>query len=107
MEHAVPLRLIHNRILGVTANGIDDPQTRDLFDSEEAIEDFVARFVVGVQVAAGEHRRLNAQFMSTMPEGWAWTTEAVGSSGLMGRYHSIGIRHHARGGCERCMVARA
>jgi hypothetical protein len=101
-EHAVPLRLIHDRILGVTASGKSDPTTWHMFDTAEAIQKFVASFVVGVLVAPSDHTALNKEFKCDMPKEWEWDEKAEGNAGVMGRYRSIGLAYHPRGGCMRC-----
>ncbi|PZP91155.1 MAG: hypothetical protein DI587_36400 [Variovorax paradoxus] len=73
-----------------------------MYDSPEAIEQFVARFVVGVLVAPGDHTTLNKEFKCDMPAAWDWDEEAEGDAGIMGRYHLIKLQYHPRGECDRC-----
>lgn len=69
VEHAVPLRLIHNRLLGITQQGAVDPDAYDLFPDPASIQDFVEAFIVGVKVTPAEHAMLNAH---NMHGEWDW-----------------------------------
>ncbi len=69
IEHAVPLRLIHNHILGIIQAGAVDPATYDLFPDTASIQAFVGAFVVGVEVTPEQHGMLNRQ---NMHGEWDW-----------------------------------
>lgn len=72
VEHAVPLHLVHNQILGLHANGTVNQDTYDLFSTGQSIEDFARAFMVGVLVTPEQHRLLNARAMHGE---WAWLAD--------------------------------
>lgn len=74
VEHAVPLNLIHNRLLGIQRNGDIDHDTYNLLPTIQDIEAYVRAFVVGVLVTPGQHALLNAWAMNGE---WAWLADSL------------------------------
>lgn len=72
VEHAIPLKLIHNRILGIKKNGVVDNETQKIFATTENIEAYVRAFVIGVLVTPAQHTLLNAQDMHGE---WTWLAD--------------------------------
>jgi hypothetical protein len=72
IEHAIPLKLIHNRILGIHPDGTVDHNTYDIFAKEKDIEAYVRAFMVGVLVTPQQHSLLNAQAMN---DEWKWLAD--------------------------------
>lgn len=106
VEHAVPLNLIHDRILGFKGQlcNVDDVST-DIFPTVESIQAYVAAFMVGVQVTSSQHRQLKGhsmhgewKWLCDIPSwGWDEITFANWSYGerpewlqkIMGRYEHV------------------
>lgn len=73
VEHAVPLNLIHDRILGIKGKlGKVDNETCDIFQTEESIQAYVTAFMVGVRVTSEQHRRLKGH---SMHGEWKWLAD--------------------------------
>jgi hypothetical protein len=73
VEHAVPLNLIHDRILGVKGRlGNVDHETRDILPTVKSIQAYVAAFMVGVQVTSTQHRQLKGH---SMHDEWKWLAD--------------------------------
>ena len=64
IEHAVPLNLIHDHILGIKGKGVGFKSATDyILKESEDIQAYVAIFVVGVWVTKVQHSKLNARSM--------------------------------------------
>ena len=72
VEHAVPLRIIHNRILGLYPNGAIDQNTGNILPTTEDVEAYVRAFVIGVLVTPQQHALLPAQAMNS---DWNWLAD--------------------------------
>lgn len=70
VEHAVPLNLIHDRILGVKGKlGIVDNETYNLFPTVQSLTGYIAAFMVGVRVTKAQHGQLKGH---SMHGEWQW-----------------------------------
>jgi hypothetical protein len=75
IDHAVPLNLIHDRILG-----LDNP--RVALDKKEAVKFLVDHFFC-VHLTREQHRQLRG---NSMPPGWEWGDDPFA------RYHERGLK---------------
>ena len=92
VEHAVPVNLIHNRLLGIDRAGREAVGAQSIDDLASAGV-FIRDFVIGVRVTPLEHKTLPPQ---TMPEGSReWSLET-----RMARYENLAF--HRMGECEHC-----
>ena len=92
IEHAVPVNLVHNRLLGIDRGGREAAAESGLPDLA-AVTGFIRTFVLGVRVTPLEHKTLLPQ---TMPEGSReWSLET-----RMARYENLAF--HRMGECEHC-----
>ena len=90
-EHAVPLNLLHDALLG-RAPGADGVLPVALQDPAEILRFLQFHLFHGL-VTRDQHRLLNA---FSMPEGWTWYMDP------MARYAMANIAFHRAGECVHC-----
>jgi hypothetical protein len=72
VEHAVPLKMIHNQILGIHFNGAVDQNIHNILSTPKDIEAYVRAFVIGVLVSPQQHSLLDPQSMNAE---WNWLAD--------------------------------
>jgi len=92
VEHAVPVNIIHNWILGIDRSGNETAHVQPIRDMD-GVEKIIRAFVVGVYVTPEEHSALASQ---SMPEG----SDPLSLENRMGRYNNLAI--HKIGECAHC-----
>lgn len=123
VQHALPLNLLHNHILGLDRNNARTGTWNRAW-THASLETFLKKFVVGVGVVEEQHRKLDRLFKEKMPtafdfddplfddwswedvaqSGWSWEERPLQVRRLMARYdhEDVDIRYHPAGSCARC-----
>jgi hypothetical protein len=101
IEHAVPLNLIHNQVLGITRQGNRDETSFKKYRSVKEIEHFLKEFVIGVLITELEHKKINKRYAQSMPENTLWDSKKT-----MARYDANknykGTLYHDVHNCQSC-----
>ena len=110
IEHAVPLNLIHDHILGIKGKGVGFKSATDyILKESEDIQAYVAIFVVGVWVTKDQHSKLKARSMheefdmtanldawnvnELSLKNWSYQDRPVWLQKIMGRYEHLQLEY--------------